>query len=357
MRPNPVQTEPGAECAASDPSVDEPIPACPVIAESAAGEPEPVDATGTAATGPSTRPPAGPAGVHPSRGRDPGRVEAPCSALTITPASYPAGGPSTPRRPGGWSGANTLPSGASPSSTMTATSSTAGSPAAAPPPPPPAEDTGPPAPPESAESSGAAAALWRSTSGPGCSPSWPAAPTCRRPGRQWWPTSLGSSPTATAHLAALDADPAARLPNAGLRRHVQMRDRTCVAPGCRRPAHKSDVDHTRDHARGGPTVQANVGPLCLQHHMMKHHDGWTLTQPEPGHFHWRSPLGQQYRTRGEPIAPDLPEPLPGPEHDRPDRLPRDRRPSGRPRTDLPPLGVAEATPTRTSTRTPGRRAR
>ena len=38
----PGATEPGAECAASDPSVDEPIPACPVIAESAAGEPEPV---------------------------------------------------------------------------------------------------------------------------------------------------------------------------------------------------------------------------------------------------------------------------------------------------------------------------
>jgi hypothetical protein len=52
--------------------------------------------------------------------------------------------------------------------------------------------------------------------------------------------------------------------------------------------------------------------------MMKHHDGWTLDQPQPGKFCWGSPLGQQYRTRGEPIAPDLPEPLPGPEHDLPD---------------------------------------
>jgi hypothetical protein len=125
-------------------------------------------------------------------------------------------------------------------------------------------------------------------------------------------------------LAALDADPAARLPNAGLRRHVQMRDRTCMAPGCRRPARKAELDHTRDHARGGPTVRANAGPLCLQHHMMKHHDGWTLTQPEPGRFCWISPLGQLYRTRGEPVAPDLPEPVPGPEHDPPD----DIRPAG-----------------------------
>jgi hypothetical protein len=42
---------------------------------------------------------------------------------------------------------------------------------------------------------------------------------------------------------------------------------------------------------------------------MKHHGGWQLDQPHPGRFHWRSPLGHTYRTRGEPIAPDLPEPL------------------------------------------------
>jgi hypothetical protein len=107
-------------------------------------------------------------------------------------------------------------------------------------------------------------------------------------------------------LARLDTDWAARFPGAGLRRHVQMRDRTCVAPGCRRAARKTDIDHTHDHARGGATVRANMAPLCLPHHTMKHRGGWTLTQPEPGWFRWRSPLGQLYRTRGEPIAVDLP---------------------------------------------------
>jgi hypothetical protein len=96
-----------------------------------------------------------------------------------------------------------------------------------------------------------------------------------------------------------------------LRRHVQLRDRTCVAPGCRRPARKAHLDHTYDHALGGPTVCTNVEPLCLAHHLMKHHGGWSLTQPEPGRFCWRSPLGQHYWTRGDPIAPGLPEPLPG----------------------------------------------
>ena len=83
-------------------------------------------------------------------------------------------------------------------------------------------------------------------------------------------------------LARLDTDRAARFPGAELRRHVQMRDRTCVAPGCRRAARRTDIDHTHDHARGGATVRANMAPLCLPHHTMKHRGGWTLTQPEPG---------------------------------------------------------------------------
>ena len=124
-----------------------------------------------------------------------------------------------------------------------------------------------------------------------------------------------------AELARLDAEPGARFPSAGLRRHVQLRDRTCVAPGCRRPAGKADLDHTRDHARGGLTVAANVEPLCLPHHMMKHRDGWTLSQPEPGRFCWRSPLGQTYRTRGEPIAPGFPRPCPGPAGEEDDAAP------------------------------------
>ena len=65
-------------------------------------------------------------------------------------------------------------------------------------------------------------------------------------------------------LAKLDADPRARFPHAGLRRHVQMRDRTCVAPGCQRPARKIDVDHTNDHARGGPTVRATWTPCACR---------------------------------------------------------------------------------------------
>jgi Domain of unknown function (DUF222) len=46
--------------------------------------------------------------------------------------------------------------------------------------------------------SGVVAASWRSIFGPGCSPSWTAALTCRRRGRRWCATSPGSSPTVNA---------------------------------------------------------------------------------------------------------------------------------------------------------------
>ncbi len=113
-----------------------------------------------------------------------------------------------------------------------------------------------------------------------------------------------------AHLRRLDAHPDDRFARAGLRRHVEMRDRTCVFPGCRRPARKAEQDHTVDRRLGGPTVAANLEPLCDRHHLLKHEGGWTLEQPEPGLFRWRSPLGQVYWTRGDPIDPDLPDPVP-----------------------------------------------
>jgi uncharacterized protein DUF222 len=110
----------------------------------------------------------------------------------------------------------------------------------------------------------------------------------------------------------LSKDPRARFARGALARHVQIRDRTCVGPGCDRSARRSDLDHTRDHALGGHTVDTNIGPGCWRHHPDKER-GWTLTQPQPGHFVWTSPLGRTYRTRGEPIRPDLPQPDPPPE--------------------------------------------
>jgi hypothetical protein len=52
--------------------------------------------------------------------------------------------------------------------------------------------------------------------------------------------------------------------------------------------------------------------LCLRDHVMKTEGGWQLEQPEPGLFHWISPLGRSYWTRGEPIDPPDPDPCPRP---------------------------------------------
>ena len=110
--------------------------------------------------------------------------------------------------------------------------------------------------------------------------------------------------------APLDAKPGARFARGALARHVQVRDRNCCHPGCQSPAAAAELDHTHDHAAGGPTTRANIEPGCERHHWYKTALGWRLRQPEPGVFEWTSPLRRVYRTRGEPIRPELPEPVP-----------------------------------------------
>ncbi len=146
-----------------------------------------------------------------------------------------------------------------------------------------------------------------------------------------------------AHVTDLDARPTDRFPHAALRRHTEIRDRYCVFPGCRRRAHAAEADHTRDHAPGGPTVTANLGAACAHDHDVKHRGGWRLEQPEPGVFVWHSPLGGQYRTRGEFLLPEMPEPAPddlGPDVGQPSRtvdgpILRPYRPEQRPRPPPP----------------------
>ncbi|MGH3827382.1 MAG: HNH endonuclease signature motif containing protein, partial [Pseudonocardiaceae bacterium] len=84
-----------------------------------------------------------------------------------------------------------------------------------------------------------------------------------------------------------DRDDHRRTPGAALSRYLETRDRSCVMIGCRAPACGTDTDHTRDHARGGPTTDSNLGHVCRHDHRLKHEGGWQLHQPQPGHFHWR----------------------------------------------------------------------
>ncbi len=106
------------------------------------------------------------------------------------------------------------------------------------------------------------------------------------------------------------ADADRRVPGAGLRRYLEIRDRYCVMIGCRAPAHTADKDHTIDHAHGGPTLGSNLGDACRHDHRLKHEGGWALHQPEPGVFCWTSRLGHTYQRRPPAIIEPLPDPIP-----------------------------------------------
>jgi hypothetical protein len=81
---------------------------------------------------------------------------------------------------------------------------------------------------------------------------------------------------------------------------VKVRNPTCTAPGCRRPAQRCDVDHVVPYDQGGRTCECNTHPACRRHHRLKGSAGWHLEMPEPGILAWRLPHGRTYVTRGEP---------------------------------------------------------
>lgn len=83
-------------------------------------------------------------------------------------------------------------------------------------------------------------------------------------------------------------------PTPQMRRRLAARDLHCRAPGCRTPAARCDIDHTRDAAHGGPTRTDNLAHLCRGHHVLKHHTEWTVTQQQGGELRWRSPSGREY---------------------------------------------------------------
>ncbi|MFT4210349.1 MAG: DUF222 domain-containing protein [Microbacterium sp.] len=86
-------------------------------------------------------------------------------------------------------------------------------------------------------------------------------------------------------------------PHAGLIRYLEGRDERCRTPGCARPAHDCDKDHTHDHAKGGKTCGANMCDLCRRHHVGKHETAWTVRQLGAGVIEWTGPTGRTYTDR------------------------------------------------------------
>jgi hypothetical protein len=84
-------------------------------------------------------------------------------------------------------------------------------------------------------------------------------------------------------------------PPQALRDFLLARDRICRFPGCRRPGHLTDIDHSQSWESGGETNPANLGLLCRRHHRMKTHGGWKLESHADGSCTWTSPQGKVHK--------------------------------------------------------------
>jgi hypothetical protein len=78
-----------------------------------------------------------------------------------------------------------------------------------------------------------------------------------------------------------------------LRRFLEARDRTCVFPGCGRPAIRTDKDH-RIPWPIGPTSVDNGQCLCRHHHRAKH-TVFTVLRDTDGSYIWITRGGWQFR--------------------------------------------------------------
>lgn len=69
---------------------------------------------------------------------------------------------------------------------------------------------------------------------------------------------------------------------------VVLTSERCVFPYCDQPARRCQLDHTIPWPHGS-TGTSNLGPLCLHHHHVKTHGGWTVHRVTHGTYAWRSP--------------------------------------------------------------------
>lgn len=90
-----------------------------------------------------------------------------------------------------------------------------------------------------------------------------------------------------------------------LRAFVAARDITCRFPGCHRRAQRGQADHARPWRQGGETSRANLGMLCIRHHQLKTHAGWSIvSSSDDGSCLWRSPAGEDYDHPPPPVLSD-----------------------------------------------------
>jgi hypothetical protein len=85
-------------------------------------------------------------------------------------------------------------------------------------------------------------------------------------------------------------------PPDALRRFVQLRDRRCRFPGCRRPGRRCDQHHLTRWPEGDTSAE-NLCCLCRHHHRLVHQaPGWQLHAVPAGGLQFTTPTGQVLTT-------------------------------------------------------------
>jgi hypothetical protein len=93
-----------------------------------------------------------------------------------------------------------------------------------------------------------------------------------------------------------------------LKRHLVLRDRTCVFPGCTRRAEQCDKDHLDPWPRGR-TSEPNLANECEHHHQAKH-DRFRVQRLPDGTFRWTTPAGHTFDRPPRPVLDHLSYPRP-----------------------------------------------
>ena len=131
----------------------------------------------------------------------------------------------------------------------------------------------------------------------GCARAGPGPPGTPDPAA--WLRQISITPIETG-TCAHRRESAGYRPSPSLRHLIKIRSPRCGYPGCRRPATRTDDDHTIPHHQGGKTCECNLYPLCRRHHQAKQSPGWRLEQREPGILTWTLPSGRSYTVTAEP---------------------------------------------------------
>ena len=91
-------------------------------------------------------------------------------------------------------------------------------------------------------------------------------------------------------VQVVDVGRATRTIPPALRRAVVARDRTCVAPGCRRLPEHCDVHHIVFWEHGGETSLENTVLLCRHHHRLVHLKHWRVVVDTTGRRTLQPPI-------------------------------------------------------------------